>query len=173
MDGGDRDGNPFVTHIITREVMLLSRWKAADLYLNDINELISELSMTRCNEAVRSLAGEDEHEPYRAILKQLRSLLTDTKAILDGKIKGQKIAIKAPLQQVEQLWDPLYACYQSLHQCGMGIIAEGSLLGYTAPYQSLWGSFGSFGYSPRKYTPLGCIIRVNPLSGDWRLQSLE
>lgn len=126
--GGDRDGNPFVTHTITREVMLLSRWKAADLYLNDINELISELSMTRCNEPVRSLAGEDEHEPYRAILKQLRSLLTDTKHILDGKIKGQKIAIKAPLQKVEQLWDPLYACYQSLHQCGMGIIAEGSLL---------------------------------------------
>lgn len=79
--------------------MLLSRWKAADLYLNDINELISELSMTRCNEPVRSLAGEDEHEPYRAILKQLRSLLTDTKHILDGKIKGQKIAIKAPLQK--------------------------------------------------------------------------
>ena len=37
--GGDRDGNPFVTHQITREVLLLSRWKAADLYLNDINEL--------------------------------------------------------------------------------------------------------------------------------------
>ena len=83
--GGDRDGNPFVTHTITREVMLLSRWKAADLYLHDINELISELSMTRCNEAVRSLAGEDEHEPYRAILKQLRSLLTDNKHIAAPK----------------------------------------------------------------------------------------
>ncbi|GLT17881.1 phosphoenolpyruvate carboxylase [Vibrio zhanjiangensis] len=126
--GGDRDGNPFVTHTITREVMLLSRWKAADLYLNDIHELISELSMTRCNETVRSLAGADEHEPYRAILKQLRSLLSETKDILDGKIKGQKIAVKAPLQKIDQLWEPLYACYQSLHQCGMGIIADGSLL---------------------------------------------
>ncbi|WP_339389741.1 phosphoenolpyruvate carboxylase [Vibrio neptunius] len=126
--GGDRDGNPFVTHTITREVMLLSRWKAADLYLNDINELVSELSMTRCNDVVRSLAGEDEHEPYRAVLKQLRALLTETKKILDAKVNGQKLAVKAPLQRVEQLWEPLYACYQSLHECGMGIIADGSLL---------------------------------------------
>ncbi|MCC2524513.1 phosphoenolpyruvate carboxylase [Vibrio coralliilyticus] len=126
--GGDRDGNPFVTHTITREVMLLSRWKAADLYLNDINELVSELSMTRCNDAVRSLAGENEHEPYRAVLKQLRALLTETKEILDAKVNGQKLAVKAPLQRVEQLWEPLYACYQSLHECGMGIIADGSLL---------------------------------------------
>ncbi|MEF1288882.1 phosphoenolpyruvate carboxylase [Vibrio sp. M260118] len=126
--GGDRDGNPFVTHTITREVLLLSRWKAADLYLNDINELVSELSMTQCNDAVRALAGEDEHEPYRAVLKELRALLNDTKEILDAKIHGQKLAVKAPLQRVEQLWEPLYACYQSLHECGMGIIADGSLL---------------------------------------------
>ncbi|NAX20847.1 phosphoenolpyruvate carboxylase [Vibrio sp. V39_P1S14PM300] len=126
--GGDRDGNPFVTHTITREVLLLSRWKAADLYLADINELISELSMTKSNDAVRALAGDDEHEPYRAILKQLRSLLNETKEILDAKIHGQKLAVKAPLQKVEQLWEPLYACYQSLHECGMGVIADGSLL---------------------------------------------
>ncbi|EJG1636023.1 phosphoenolpyruvate carboxylase [Vibrio parahaemolyticus] len=126
--GGDRDGNPFVTHSVTREVLLLSRWKAADLYLNDINELISELSMTVSNDQVRELAGEDQHEPYRAILKQLRALLNETKDILDAKIHGQKLAVKAPLQKVEQLWDPLYACYQSLHECGMGVIADGSLL---------------------------------------------
>ncbi|OLQ86190.1 phosphoenolpyruvate carboxylase [Vibrio ponticus] len=126
--GGDRDGNPFVTHTITREVLLLSRWKAADLYLGDINELVSELSMTRCNDEVRALAGDDEHEPYRAILKSLRALLNDTKEILDAKIHGQKLAIKAPLQNAEQLWQPLLACYKSLHECGMGVIADGSLL---------------------------------------------
>ncbi|HGE6076072.1 TPA: phosphoenolpyruvate carboxylase [Vibrio cholerae] len=125
--GGDRDGNPFVTHTITREVLLLSRWKAADLYLTDINELVSELSMTKCNEAVRALAGE-EHEPYRAILKPIRSLLQETIEILDAKLNGQKLAVKAPLQTAEQLWEPLYACYQSLHECGMGVIADGSLL---------------------------------------------
>ncbi|EGR1127830.1 phosphoenolpyruvate carboxylase [Vibrio cholerae] len=125
--GGDRDGNPFVTHTITREVLLLSRWKAADLYLTDINELVSELSMTKCNEAVRALAGE-EHEPYRAILKPVRSLLQETIEILDAKLNGQKLAVKAPLQTADQLWEPLYACYQSLHECGMSVIADGSLL---------------------------------------------
>ncbi|KGK18169.1 phosphoenolpyruvate carboxylase [Vibrio navarrensis] len=126
--GGDRDGNPFVTHSVTREVLLLSRWKAADLYLKDINELISELSMTKCNETVRQLAGEEEHEPYRAVLKQLRTLLSETKEILDAKINGQKLAVKAPLQHIDQLWQPLLACYQSLRECGMSMIADGSLL---------------------------------------------
>ncbi|GEK13143.1 phosphoenolpyruvate carboxylase [Aliivibrio fischeri] len=125
--GGDRDGNPFVTHKITREVMLLSRWKAADLYLKDINELISELSMVKCTDEVRELAG-DQHEPYRAILKQLRTLLGDTLESLDAQMKGELVPNKAILTDADQLWNPLYACYQSLHACGMGIIADGSLL---------------------------------------------
>ncbi|MDW6018681.1 phosphoenolpyruvate carboxylase [Vibrio plantisponsor] len=126
--GGDRDGNPFVTHTITREVLLLSRWKAADLYLGDINELVSELSMTKCSDELRQLAGENEHEPYRAILKGLRSLLQETLEVLDAKVHGEKFPKKAPLQDISQLWDPLYACYKSLHECGMGVIADGSLL---------------------------------------------
>ncbi|HIF9501765.1 TPA: phosphoenolpyruvate carboxylase [Photobacterium damselae] len=125
--GGDRDGNPFVTSQVTREVLLLSRWKAADLYLKDIQELVSELSMVKCNDQVRALAG-DEHEPYRAILKNLRSQLTHTRDILDAQIKGQSVALLPIISDESQLWDPLYACYQSLHECGMGIIADGLLL---------------------------------------------
>ncbi|MCG7496905.1 phosphoenolpyruvate carboxylase [Vibrio sp. Of7-15] len=125
--GGDRDGNPFVTSTITREVLLLSRWKAADLYLNDIQELISELSMVKCNDTVRALAG-DEHEPYRAILKGVRTLLDNTLEELGGQMKGKPASNAEILTSVDQLWEPLLACYQSLHECGMGIIADGSLL---------------------------------------------
>lgn len=125
--GGDRDGNPFVTSTITREVLLLSRWKAADLYLNDIQELISELSMVKCNDTVRELAG-DEHEPYRAILKEVRTLLDSTLEELGGQMKGKSASNAEILTSVDQLWAPLHACYQSLHECGMGIIADGSLL---------------------------------------------
>ncbi|PSX09027.1 phosphoenolpyruvate carboxylase [Photobacterium angustum] len=125
--GGDRDGNPFVTSNVTREVLSLSRWKAADLYLNDIQELINELSMTQCNEMVRELAGE-EHEPYRAILKQLRNKLVHTRDNLDAKIHGQKPTSDIVIEDIAELWDPLYACYQSLHECGMAIIADGLLL---------------------------------------------
>ncbi|PQJ55972.1 phosphoenolpyruvate carboxylase [Vibrio chagasii] len=125
--GGDRDGNPFVTHTITKEVLRLSRWKAADLYLGDINELITELSMTKCNDTVRELAG-DEHEAYRAILKNLRTLLNNTLEVLDAKLHDTEVPKKETLQNIDQLWTPLYACYQSLHKCGMGVIADGSLL---------------------------------------------
>ncbi|EAR54584.1 phosphoenolpyruvate carboxylase [Photobacterium sp. SKA34] len=125
--GGDRDGNPFVTSNVTREVLALSRWKAADLYLNDIQELINELSMTQCNETVRELAGE-EHEPYRAILKQLRTKLVHTRDNLDAKIHGQKPASDIVIEDIAELWGPLHACYQSLHECGMAIIADGLLL---------------------------------------------
>nr|WP_198593729.1 phosphoenolpyruvate carboxylase [Vibrio lentus] len=125
--GGDRDGNPFVTHTITKEVLRLSRWKAADLYLGDVNELITELSMTKCNDAVRELAG-DEHEAYRAILKSLRTLLNNTLEVLDAKLHDAEVPKKETLQNIDQLWTPLYACYQSLHECGMGVIADGSLL---------------------------------------------
>lgn len=125
--GGDRDGNPFVTSDVTREVMLLSRWKAADLFLGDIQELVSELSMVKCNDQVRELAGE-EHEPYRAILKDLRTKLTNTRDVLDAKIKKQDVPNLAIIDDVDQLWTPLHACYQSLRECGMGIIADGLLL---------------------------------------------
>ncbi|MDU5320500.1 MAG: phosphoenolpyruvate carboxylase [Escherichia coli] len=86
--GGDRDGNPNVTADITRHVLLLSRWKATDLFLKDIQVLVSELSMVE------------------ATLPKPEGLLT----------------------QNEELWEPLYACYQSLQACGMGIIANGDLL---------------------------------------------
>ncbi|GAB7219025.1 phosphoenolpyruvate carboxylase [Vibrio comitans] len=125
--GGDRDGNPFVTHNITQEVLWLSRWKAADLYHADIEELITELSMTKCNDAVRELAG-DSHEPYRAILKELRTLLSNTQQVIDAKVLGSTVPNLPILESADELWDPLHTIYTSLHECGMGVIAEGSLL---------------------------------------------
>ncbi|MFS1413802.1 phosphoenolpyruvate carboxylase [Vibrio sp. 10N.286.49.C2] len=125
--GGDRDGNPFVTHKITREVMLLSRWKAAELYLQDFQELITELSMVKCNDHVRELAGE-QHEPYRAILKPVRKLLVNTLEVLEAQINHHDVPNKPILEDSAQLWEPLLACYQSLRESGMAIIADGSLL---------------------------------------------
>ncbi|EHD19662.1 MULTISPECIES: phosphoenolpyruvate carboxylase [Brenneria] len=128
--GGDRDGNPNVTAEVTRRVLLLSRWKAADLFLQDIQTLVSELSMSACTPELRKLAGGDEvQEPYRAIMKSLRAQLNSTLAYLDARLKGgELLPPKDLLVSNEQLWDPLFACYQSLHACGMGIIADGQLL---------------------------------------------
>lgn len=125
--GGDRDGNPYVTADVTRQVLLLARWKAAELYLNDIQELTRELSMVRCNQQLRELAN-DAHEPYRAILKQLRESLINTQTHLDLLLHHKPSTETDIISNSEQLWQPLYACYQSLHECNMGIIADGLLL---------------------------------------------
>lgn len=125
--GGDRDGNPNVTARITTEVMLLSRWQAADLYLGDVVELVEELSMTRCSEELDSLAG-GAHEPYRVVLRQLRDLLRYTRTAIEAELDGEQPPEGEILHSVEQLWQPLHACYESLQTCGMHIIADGALL---------------------------------------------
>ena len=125
--GGDRDGNPFVTTSVTKEVMLLSRWKAADLFLKDINLLISELSMNRCNAELKQWT-EQANEPYRMVLKQVRQLLINTQQYCECTINGQSTDTKlAILTRPEQLSKPLLACYQSLIDCSMGVIADGNL----------------------------------------------
>lgn len=128
--GGDRDGNPNVTATVTRHAMQLSRWKAADLFLRDVGVLISELSMSECSEEVRELCVDPEAiEPYRVILKRMRSQLLNTQAYLERRLKGERLPRPADLLvSNDQLWTPLYAIYQSLQQCGMGIIANGQLL---------------------------------------------
>lgn len=128
--GGDRDGNPNVTAAITRHVMQLSRWKATDLFLRDIGVLISELSMSECTEEIRELSGDPEAlEPYRMILKRLRSQLMTTQSFLERRLKGERLPRPADLLVSNaQLWDPLFAIYQSLQKCGMVIIANGQLL---------------------------------------------
>ncbi|MEL4383226.1 phosphoenolpyruvate carboxylase, partial [Shewanella algae] len=54
--------------------------------------------------------------------------LGNTLEVLDAEIKDVEVPKKETLQNIDQLWTPLYACYQSLHECGMGVIADGSLL---------------------------------------------
>jgi phosphoenolpyruvate carboxylase len=125
--GGDRDGNPNVTAPVTAEVMLLSRWQAADLYLADVVHLVEELSMTRCSQSLGQLAG-GAHEPYRVVLRQLRDLLRHTRLAIEAELAGETPPEGEVLHCGDQLWQPLHACYESLVECGMQIIADGALL---------------------------------------------
>jgi phosphoenolpyruvate carboxylase len=125
--GGDRDGNPNVTAAVTREVLLLARWMAADLYLRDVDHLAADLSMQNASAALRAQAG-DSAEPYRAVLKQLRERLRATRNWAQASLKATTPASAEVLQNNRELLDPLELCYQSLHECGMGVIADGPLL---------------------------------------------
>ncbi|MNZ37724.1 Phosphoenolpyruvate carboxylase [compost metagenome] len=125
--GGDRDGNPNVTAAVTREVLLLARWMAADLYLRDVDQLASDLSMQQASAALRDKAGSSA-EPYRAVLKQLRERLRATRQWAQASLAAATPAGADVLCNNRDLLDPLELCYQSLHECGMGVIADGPLL---------------------------------------------
>ncbi|MED5607001.1 phosphoenolpyruvate carboxylase [Pseudomonas sp. JH-2] len=125
--GGDRDGNPNVTAAITREVLLLARWMAADLYLRDVDSLAADLSMQQASEELLAETGAVA-EPYRALLKQLRERLRATRAWAERALAEDEVAPEAVLQDNRELLEPLELCHRSLHACGMGVIADGALL---------------------------------------------
>ena len=127
--GGDRDGNPFVTSKITQQVLYLARWKAADLFLNDIKSLADELSMVKCTPEFTAKYGE-HLEPYRFVVKELRAKLIATLDYFDDCLANRppRVSQADIIMEDNQLWEPLYDCYQSLMVCGMRIIANGSLL---------------------------------------------
>ncbi len=128
--GGDRDGNPNVTHPVTKRVILLGRWMAAELYLRDINSLGGDLSMFEATDELRAqLANKDSRTPYRDLMHQLRrrirTTLTWTNARLDGKSVDPSSDI---IRSRDDLLEPLMLCHRSLHECGLGHIANGSLV---------------------------------------------
>lgn len=133
--GGDRDGNPNVTASLTQEVLSLSRWMAADLYLRDIRNLLNELSMWDCSTALREEAdrlleghGRNQNEPYRVILSDLRERLQNTRDWAARQAVGDNSAYGNVLVENEQLMKPLLLCYHSLIEKGLDSVANGLLL---------------------------------------------
>lgn len=128
--GGDRDGNPNVTAQVTRDVLLQSRKRAATLFLQDIEVLVKELSMSLCTDEFRVYLGNYEvQEPYRELMKRLRKRLRNTLSYLDAKINGDTPKLTEEIFiNNDQLWEPLYMCYKSLVDSGMSMIANDNLL---------------------------------------------
>ena len=127
--GGDRDGNPNVTHDVTREVILLGRWKAADLYLKDMDELIWSLSMDKCTEKLNSYNKVCTAEPYRFAINNLKEKLINTRIWTEARIKGEKVSISKShiIRSQEEILEPLLECYESLKACGFERVANGPL----------------------------------------------
>ncbi|MEO9653761.1 phosphoenolpyruvate carboxylase [Marinomonas sp.] len=125
--GGDRDGNPNVTHTVTKEVALLARWMAADLYIKDLSVLRSEFSMIQCNQALRDRVG-DSAQPYREVLRQLENKMIATKNWAKACLDGEAACDEGIFLNSKALIDDLVLCYQSLIDSGMKVIANGSLL---------------------------------------------
>lgn len=126
--GGDRDGNPFVTSKVTEEVLLLARKRAASLFEADITKLFIELSMSDCSDELRAYVGENEREPYRAVLGQLKSLFASTQDSIEAYLAGSQVNLASSLISQNKLVESLELCYRSLASSGMKIVADGLLL---------------------------------------------
>ncbi|CAM8901216.1 hypothetical protein QQ045_010634 [Rhodiola kirilowii] len=149
--GGDRDGNPRVTPEVTRDVCLLARMMAANLYFSQIEDLMFELSMWRCNDELRVRAHElhksakrdSKHyiefwkqvppsEPYRVVLSDVRDKLYSTREharqLLSNGVSD--VPEELTFTHVDQFLEPLELCYRSLCACGDRPIADGSLLDF-------------------------------------------
>ncbi|ENW27083.1 phosphoenolpyruvate carboxylase [Acinetobacter lwoffii] len=128
--GGDRDGNPNVTHTVTQEVLWLSRWKAADLYVRDIENLRWELSIQQCSPEISEALGQPHPEPYREYLRDTRTRLKATRHWLAEKLKGNDADDSLVIKSKDELLQPLLTCYRSLMDCNLAEIANGSLLDF-------------------------------------------
>lgn len=128
--GGDRDGNPNVTHQITQEVLWLSRWKAADLYLRDMEDLRWELSIQQSSDELIQALGTPHAEPYREYLRDTRERLKATRHWLAEKLQDRDADDSRVIKSKDELLQPLLLCYRSLMSCNLPEIANGKLLDY-------------------------------------------
>lgn len=126
--GGDRDGNPNVTHKITREVLLLGRWMAAELYSRDIYSLGGDLSMSEASDELRALYP-DSVTPYRDAMYDLRRRIQSTLEWAEARLQGRAVEVPADLiTSREDLLSPLMLCFRSLNAVGLPHIANGPLV---------------------------------------------
>ncbi len=133
--GGDRDGNPNVTASLTQEVLNLSRWMAADLYLRDIRELTNQLSMWEASDELISAAREfrnefprNRDEPYRLVLANIRKRLMATMEWSARQAKGELSEPGDALLKNEELMAPLLMLHRSLIEKGLHSVANGLLI---------------------------------------------
>lgn len=65
-----------------------------------------------------------QQEPYRYLMKKLRTQLMETQAWLEARLKGQKLPKPVGLITQNDSCGNRLCCYKSLQSCGMGIIGQ-------------------------------------------------
>jgi len=126
--GGDRDGNPYVTADVTRQVILLSRWEAAKLYEKALTKIIRSYSMEKCSKKILNKVGKT-HEPYRVFLRPLRDKMRITHRSIEQHLVNKKpLDQKKLLSSREEILKPLRVVRESLEQNQNENIASGELL---------------------------------------------
>lgn len=155
--GGDRDGNPNVTHTVTKKVVTLLRHRVASLYYREVDDLLYDLSLSRPCSAEMQAAVDDASkrlgdsngskvnfegfhwnfqsgvapdEPYRVLLLWIRHRLYATMRCMECAYMEEPL----PRNQEDvytsaaPLSEALEIMYRSLHESGDALLADGELL---------------------------------------------
>ena len=137
--GGDRDGNPYVTHDVTRYALARQSAMSLEYYLEQVQQLRSELAqsvrlvqVTAELEALAARSGEDsEHrrdEPYRRALNGIGQRLSATLgAFSHDSPSGASNGLCEPYHDSSELSRDLLTLSDSLERHGSARIARGRL----------------------------------------------
>jgi phosphoenolpyruvate carboxylase len=111
---------------VTRQATWLARWLAADLYLREIVSLREELSLTAASDELRAHVGS-AHEPYRALLADVRDRLLATRAWAAASLQEEHPPAppNRPYLEAADLAAPLQLCVRSLESMGNQLVADG------------------------------------------------
>lgn len=153
--GGDRDGNPFVTADVTLEVALSSRVIACNLYLQKLDQLISELPLKSCPQSLLDYLNKFEidfsdeslkqpslrfklyafevpkNEVYRQLFSYVRRRLVATRDHWDAQLHGAEASAqnkRLMYKTTEEFLEPLTTAYNCLLEQNDRVIADGQLL---------------------------------------------
>jgi phosphoenolpyruvate carboxylase len=137
--GGDRDGNPFVTHDVTRYALRRQSSTALDFFLSEVHQLGAELAqslrLVRVTAELEELAARapdaSEHrrdEPYRRALIGIYARLAATSRELDEHPPERlEVAPGQPYRDAAEYVHDLQVISDSLVQNGSARIARGRL----------------------------------------------
>jgi len=151
--GGDRDGNPFVTPQVTREVVAINRYRAAVLYLSEIEHLLFDLSvhygseeLMKYNAALKEAENAKTkevgygkanlkykefwnhvppREPYRVLLSHMRDRMTATRDHCEALLSGSPPpkTLAEPFERSSELLEPLMVMHRSLMSEGDALLS--------------------------------------------------
>jgi phosphoenolpyruvate carboxylase len=139
--GGDRDGNPYVTHEVTARAVARQSETALDFYLTEIHQLGSELSQSvrlvkvspELEELARRSPDDSAHrrdEPYRRALTGIYArLAASSRALHQHAPQLKEVAPSEPYPDAEELVRDLETIGQSLTANRAARIAAGRLRG--------------------------------------------
>lgn len=126
--GGDRDGNPYVTAQVTRQVLCKGMSSGYQLISSEIDWLLKEMSFKSASSELLELVGGGEPaEPYRIFFDKLSHDIEKSKLVVLKHLSGSEFS-RGNLIGKSEIVESLKVVYRSLVSIGANDLAQGRTL---------------------------------------------